>query len=94
MALAIVHVLRGRGEIEPAELAAAFAANDAADPYRGYGCGMTVLRIWPEQVWRTRNRELSVRSKHGSLVLSGRSKRGETGYARALHRGADPDRPG
>lgn len=32
MALAIVHVLRDRGEIEPAELAAAFAANYAADP--------------------------------------------------------------
>ena len=43
MALAIVRVLRGRGEIDPTELAAAFAANYAADPYRGYGYGMTVL---------------------------------------------------
>lgn len=43
MALAIMHVLRDRGEIEPTELAAAFAANYAADPYRGYGYGMTVL---------------------------------------------------
>lgn len=43
MALAIVHVLRDRGEIEPEELAAALAANYAADPYRGYGYGMTVL---------------------------------------------------
>jgi ADP-ribosylglycohydrolase len=61
MALAIVHVLRDRGEIEPAELAAAFAANYVADPYRGYGYGMTVLlpRFAADPVcWSDHAREL------------------------------------
>lgn len=43
MALAIVHVLHVHGEIHPEQMARAFAANYAADPYRGYGYGMTVL---------------------------------------------------
>lgn len=61
MALAVVHVLRGCGEIDPAGLAAAFAASYAADPYRGYGYGMTVLlpRFAADPVfWRDHAQEL------------------------------------
>jgi ADP-ribosylglycohydrolase len=39
MALSIVEQLAGRGEIEPGELARAFARRYAAEPARGYGRG-------------------------------------------------------
>lgn len=43
MALTIVRVLHMHGEIIPDELAGMFGATYQADPYRGYGYGMTVL---------------------------------------------------
>jgi ADP-ribosylglycohydrolase len=43
MALTIVQLLHIRGEIDPRSLAEMFAATYQADPYRGYGYGMTVL---------------------------------------------------
>jgi ADP-ribosylglycohydrolase len=43
MALTIVRLLHVRGEIDPPSLAEMFAATYEADPYRGYGYGMTVL---------------------------------------------------
>jgi ADP-ribosylglycohydrolase len=43
MALTIVRLLHIRGEIQADELAEMFGATYQADPYRGYGYGMTVL---------------------------------------------------
>jgi ADP-ribosylglycohydrolase len=43
MALGIVSVLLGHGEVNPAALAYVFAANYQADPGRGYGAGMHEL---------------------------------------------------
>jgi ADP-ribosylglycohydrolase len=43
MALTIVHALHVHGQIVPDELAGMFGATYQADPYRGYGYGMTVL---------------------------------------------------
>jgi len=43
MALTIVRLLHISGEVEPSGLAAMFGETYQADPYRGYGYGMTVL---------------------------------------------------
>ncbi|MGX2994569.1 ADP-ribosylglycohydrolase family protein [Streptomyces sp. JNUCC 64] len=43
MALAVLRVIEEHGEIAPVALAAAFGADHAADPDRGYGAGMRAL---------------------------------------------------
>lgn len=43
MALTIVHALHLHGQIRPDEMAGMFGVTYQADPYRGYGYGMTVL---------------------------------------------------
>jgi ADP-ribosylglycohydrolase len=61
MAVTIVHLLHLRGAIEASSLAAMFAATYEADPYRGYGYGMTVLlpRLAQEpDNWQTHARAL------------------------------------
>lgn len=43
MALTIVHMLHRHGQIRQDSLAQMFGATYRADPYQGYGYGMTVL---------------------------------------------------
>ena len=61
MALTIVRMLNIRGDIEAGGLAGMFADTYQADPYRGYGYGMTVLlpRLAQEpDNWQTHARAL------------------------------------
>jgi ADP-ribosylglycohydrolase len=61
MALTIVRVLHDHGEIRADGLAGMFGATYLADPYRGYGYGMTVLlpRLAEEPGrWRVHARDL------------------------------------
>ena len=46
MALTIVRMLQLHGHIRSGDLAGMFGATYQADPYRGYGYGMTVLLPW------------------------------------------------
>jgi ADP-ribosylglycohydrolase len=81
MALTIVRMLHIRGEIEPDELAGMFGATYQADPYRGYGYGMTVLlpRLAEEpESWRT----------HASALFDGQGSLGNGAAMRSAPLGA------
>jgi ADP-ribosylglycohydrolase len=81
MALTIVRMLHIRGEIKADELAEMFGATYRADPYRGYGYGMTVLlpRLAQEpQSWRT----------HASALFGGQGSLGNGAAMRTAPLGA------
>jgi ADP-ribosylglycohydrolase len=88
MALTIVHMLHLHGKICPDDLAEMFGATYQADPYRGYGYGMTVLlpRLAEDPGrWQT----------HARALFDGQGSLGNGAAMRAAPLGAwfchDPD---